>query len=111
MQQTISLKLLPSEAANDLAVKNIIAKTTGKKISSINGYHILKQSIDPRAKTIWTNLTVNAFMDERFIAREIQQFGFRDVGHAKKREVSIGAGPAGSVADVRLIEQCINLGM
>ena len=34
MQQKLSLKLLPSEAADDLAVKNGIAKTTGKKITA-----------------------------------------------------------------------------
>ena len=107
MQQKISLKLLPSEAADDLAVKTLIAKTTSKNITAINGYHILKQSIDARAKTIWTNLTVNAFIDEPFTEREIQPFSFKDVGNAKKRVVIIGAGPAGLFAALYLIEQGI----
>ena len=107
MQQKLSLKLLPAEAADDLAVKNGIAKTTGKKITAIKGYHIIKQSVDARAKTIWSNLTVNAFIDEPFTEREIQQFGFKDVGHAKKRVVIIGAGPAGLFAALHLIEQGI----
>ena len=107
MQQKLSLKLLPAEAADDLAVKNGIAKTTGKKITAIKGYYIIKQSVDARAKTIWSNLTVNAFIDEPFTEREIQQFGFKDVGHAKKRVVIIGAGPAGLFAALHLIEQGI----
>ncbi len=67
MQQKISLKLLPAEAADELAVKKLIANTTGNKTTSVSGYHILKQSIDARAKTIWVNLTLNAFIDEPFI--------------------------------------------
>ncbi len=107
MQQKISLKLLPSEATDETAVKRLIAGNTGKKISSISGYHILKQSIDARAKTIWVNLTVNAFIDEPFIERGIQPFNFKDVSNAEKRVVIIGAGPAGLFAALHLIEDGI----
>ncbi|MBK7122897.1 MAG: hypothetical protein IPH68_08875 [Chitinophagaceae bacterium] len=68
------------------------------------GYHILKQSIDARAKTIWVNLTVQAFIDEPFTARQIQHFNFRDVSRAQKSVVIIGAGPAGLFAAFQLIE-------
>ena len=104
MQQKISLKLLPSEAVNELAVKKLIANTTGIKTASISGYHILKQSIDARAKTIWVNLTLNAFIDEPFLQREIQSFNFKEISKAEKRVVIIGAGPAGLFAALHLIE-------
>jgi len=104
MQQKISLKLLPSEAADDLAVKRLISRTTGKKIAAVSGYQVLKQSIDARAKTIWVNLTINAFIDEPFHSRLIQQFDFKDVHKAGKRVVIIGAGPAGLFAAIQLIE-------
>ena len=107
MQQKISLKLLPSEAADESAVKRLIANTTGKKTAAVSGYYILKQSIDARAKTIWVNLTVQAFIDEPFVQREIQQFDFRDTSHAAKKVVIIGAGPAGLFAALHLIEQGI----
>ena len=107
MQQKISLKLLPSEAADELAVKKLIAKTTGNKTTSVWGYHILKQSIDARAKTIWVNLTVNAFIDEPFAKRKIQSFNFKEVSKAEKRVVIIGAGPAGLFAALHLIEDGI----
>ena len=107
MQQKISLKLLPSQAANEAIIKELLAGSTGKSESFISGFHIIKQSIDARAKNIWVNLTVNAFIDEPFIKREIQQFGFKDVGYAKKRVVIIGAGPAGLFAALHLIEQGI----
>ena len=107
MQQKISLKLLPSEAADDSAIKRAISGNIGKKISSITGYHLIKQSIDARAKTIWVNLTVNVFTEEPFHKREIQQFLFPDVSRAKNRVVIIGAGPAGLFAALQLIESGI----
>ncbi|MEO6540802.1 MAG: FAD-dependent protein [Ferruginibacter sp.] len=107
MQQKISLKLLPSEAADESAVKRLIANNTGKKTASVSGYHILKQSVDARGKTIWINLTVNAFIDEPFHQRAVRLFNFRDVSHAEKAVVIIGAGPAGLFAALHLIEQGI----
>ena len=107
MQQKLTIKLLPSEASDILSVKKIIANTTGKKIRSVSGYHILKQSIDARAKTIWVNLTINAFIEEPFHQREIQSFNFKEVKNAEKKVVIIGAGPAGLFAALHLIEQGI----
>ena len=104
MQQKISLKILPYEAADEATVKNAIAKATGKKESSISGFQIHKKSIDARGRTIWTNITVNAFIDEPFQQRAIQAFNFKNVSNASKRVVIIGAGPAGLFAALQLIE-------
>jgi uncharacterized protein len=104
MQQKIVLKLLPSEAANEAMVKNIIAKTTGKPENTVTGYHIIRKSLDARSRTVWVNLTVTAFIEEPFTRRPLQSFNFKDVSNAAKKVVIIGAGPAGLFAALALLE-------
>ncbi len=107
MQQKISVKLLPSEAADEAVIKKLLAGATGKKESEINGFHILKHSMDARGKTIWINLILHAFINEPFHQRKIQEFNFTDVSTAIKKVIIIGAGPAGLFAALKLIEQGI----
>ena len=104
MQQKISLKILPEAAADDAAIKNLIARTAGKKLESITGYFINKKSIDARGKIIWVNLTVTAFIDEPFKQRETEKFQFKEVHRSLKSVIVIGAGPAGLFAALQLIE-------
>ena len=74
MQQQISLRLLPAEAADDTLVKKAIALNIGGKENLVTGYQILKHSIDARGRTVWANLTLKAFIDEPFEHRQIFQF-------------------------------------
>lgn len=112
MQEKISLKLLPAEAADEAIVKKYIASSVQKKISSIAGFKILKKSIDARGKIIFINLTVNAFIDEPYEqwADSSGQFAkgswqFVDVENATKSVIIIGAGPAGIFAALQLLEK------
>lgn len=104
MQQKISLKLLPQEAADSQQILHVIAKSSGTKIKEITGYSILKKSIDARSKTVWINMTVNAFISEPFIQRAMPEFEFKDVTLSKNKIVIIGGGPAGLFAALQLIE-------
>lgn len=104
MPQKITLKLRPSEAANEAIIKELLAKTTGKNTTAVSGYHILKRSVDARAKSTWINLTLNAFIDEPFRQRMVREFQFRDISNAQKKVVITGAGPAGLFAALQLIE-------
>jgi len=99
-----SLRLLPLDAADDAAIMKKIAIVSGNKLSDISGFHIMKRSIDARGKTIFINLTVQAFIHEPFHKRELRAFAFKDVRHAAKRTLIIGAGPAGLFAALKLIE-------
>ncbi|MEJ7588323.1 MAG: FAD-dependent oxidoreductase [Ferruginibacter sp.] len=104
MQQKISLKLLPSEASSEASITGAIAKVAGKKQGSVTGFRVLKKSIDARSRTIWINLTVNAFIDEPFHERAKQVFHFDNVSNALKKVVIIGAGPAGLFAALQLVQ-------
>lgn len=105
MQQQITLKLKPSEAADDAVVRSYIAQATGNPIQDIAGYHLLKRSIDARSRQqVWLNLTVRAFIQEPFIERSISPIQFHDVANAPHKVIIVGAGPAGLFAALKLIE-------
>jgi uncharacterized protein len=104
MQQKIVLKVLPSEAEDDVLLKQIVAQTCNVLIDKVTGYNILKKSIDARARQVWINLTLQAFIDEPFHALPLIPLHLKDVHHAEKRVIVVGAGPAGLFAAMRLIE-------
>lgn len=107
MQQKISLRLSPAEAADESFIKKQLAGITGKKASSISGFHLLKRSLDARSKLIKTNLTLNVFIDEPAQQRELTPFIYPDVRQSPKKVVIIGAGPAGLFAALQLISRGI----
>jgi uncharacterized protein len=104
MQQQISLKVLPEEAADSNTLQQLIAKSVGKPVAAVTGFYYLKKSIDARGKTVWVNITLQAFIDEPFIARKTQPFTFKDISKAEKKIIIVGAGPAGLFAALQLIE-------
>lgn len=104
MQQTISFRLLPSEAADDTIIKQYISRSAGVPAKAVSGFHILKRSIDARGKKIWINLSLLAFINEPFVHRSILPFSFREVNHSPDSVVIIGAGPAGLFAALKLLE-------
>lgn len=107
MQKTISLKLLPSEAANETAIKKYIAAAAAVKATAVSGFTILKQSIDARGKQPWVNLSLQCFINEPYQQREKIPFEFKDVKKAAESVIIIGAGPAGLFAALRLLEKGI----
>ena len=104
MQEIISLKLLPSQAASEAVIKQQIASMAGKKLAAITGWNILKKSIDARGKNVVINLKLKAFIDEPFHLRETGSFNFINVSQVKHKVLIVGAGPAGLFAALKLIE-------
>jgi len=104
MQKKISLKLLPSEAADEAAILTYIAKAEAVSSKAITGFHLLKQSIDARSRQVYINLTVNAFINEPFDERQTERIVFQDVSNARHKVVIVGAGPAGLFAALKLLE-------
>lgn len=107
MQKKISLRILPTDFSADEMLKKAVEEQAGLKAGSITGYHILKKSLDARSRQIWINLTLNVFIDEPFQQRAVKPTAFKDVTHASRSAIVIGAGPAGLFASLKLIEKGI----
>jgi uncharacterized FAD-dependent dehydrogenase len=107
MQQTLQLKLLPAEAADESALREYIARAVARRMEEINGYQLIKRSIDARGRQPHVLLTVKVFINEPFREEYFESINFPDVSRANRQVVIIGAGPAGLFAALRLIERGI----
>ncbi|HEU4633387.1 MAG TPA: FAD-dependent monooxygenase, partial [Flavisolibacter sp.] len=107
MQQQISLKLLPSEAASASTTKRYAAHALGVQEQAVTGYHIIKRSLDARGKQPWIIQTLNVFVGEPFYKRPIRHLSLQDVSKARHKVIVAGAGPAGLFAALKLIENGI----
>ncbi len=104
MQKEITLRLKPEEAGDEAIIKQHIADAVSKKIRSVYGFNILKRSIDARSRQTWINLTLEVFIDQPAQPRQSVQVNYKNVSHAYKRVIIVGAGPAGLFAALQLIE-------
>ena len=108
MQKTIQLRVKPEEAANASSLISILATAIGQEKASINGYHILKQSIDARSRQqVWINLSILAFVNEPPSNRFEDKIEFPTLPLNAKEVIIVGAGPAGLFAAL----ECIQLGL
>jgi uncharacterized protein len=107
MQKKISVKVLPSEAADHATLQKLVAQACSVLPDQISGFNLLKQSIDARGKQAWFHLTINVFIDEPYQSTLLVPLELKEVLHSKEKVIVIGAGPAGLFAALRLIEQGI----
>src|SRR5689334_2250776 len=107
MQKLITLKLLPSEAADNSLIRNYAAASCSVAPASISGFLPVKSSIDARGKQTWIHLTINVYIEEPFQERSIQLLELKDVSNASKTVIIVGTGPAGLFAALKLIENGI----
>jgi uncharacterized FAD-dependent dehydrogenase len=103
MIKTVSISVMPNEAADDTAIRRYIFEEAGlKKANRITGYTIQKRSIDARSRQPRVVMQLQVFVDEQVTAPPVFDPELNDVSHAKS-VVIIGAGPAGLFAALRLI--------
>jgi len=102
MIKNISIALAPADAADTTSVKRMAALECGVPAKRITGYHIIKRSIDARAKQARIVLQLEVFIDEPVAERTAFDPQLNNVAHAP-HIVIVGAGPAGLFAALRAI--------
>ena len=107
MQKKVSVKVLPSEAGNHLALQKIIAQACDVAPERISGYNLLKQSIDARGKQVWFHFTIGVYIDEPYQSINLTPLELKVVNHTNKKVIIVGAGPAGLFAALHLLEHGI----
>lgn len=104
MQQQITIRLKPEEAADNAVIKRKIADAMNKYVADVSGFLITKRSVDARGRQPWIHLSLQAYINEPQQPRRLLQFQYKDVLTAKHTVIIIGAGPAGLFAALQLIE-------
>lgn len=107
MRQRLQLKLLPGEAIDPVIIREYIARATGSAANKVTGFQPERQSIDARSRQPYVLLTLEAFIDEPFIAKVAERIDFPDVSAVDRQVIIVGAGPSGLFAALRLIEKGI----
>jgi uncharacterized FAD-dependent dehydrogenase len=104
MPQELLLQVLPEIAANELLLKDYLAKQIKVAATEIEHVSILKRSIDARQKVVKINLKVAIYLKgASFQERKLQLPNYANVATAQE-VIVVGAGPAGLFAALQLIE-------
>jgi uncharacterized protein len=102
MQKDIEITLAPEEIDNITAIKKNLSEALKIDLSRIDGYRILKRSIDARSRKVIYRLQVRAFIDEPLLSESFV-VNYKNVSNAK-HVIIVGAGPAGLFAALQCIE-------
>jgi len=103
MIQDIDLRILPEQAANESSIQKILVRDKGVSPESFQGMRILKRSIDARQRSIFVNLRVRVYLDEKPEEHLFAAIEYPNVSKAPSA-IIVGAGPGGLFAALRLIE-------
>lgn len=103
MINELQLRILPEEAVNEQALKQVVAREMGVKFSDINAVRVLKRSVDARQRIIYINVKLRVFINELPTEAEYTETEYKDVSTCRN-VIVVGAGPGGLFAALRLIE-------
>ena len=101
--KTLSLRVLPSVAAQDAELRKHIARELAVNPKNVTAIRVRKRSIDARQRTIYVNLTVDVYINEQAPNLDFQPIDYPNVEGAAP-VIVVGAGPGGLFAALRLIE-------
>jgi len=103
MIQEYQIRFLPEQAANETSIARFLMTDKGINPKDITHIRVLKRSIDARQRTIYVNLKVRVYLNEKPEDEEFIRTEYQNVeGHTDA--IVVGAGPGGLFAALRLIE-------
>lgn len=103
MIKEAQFRILPQQAASEQSLKQLLSQEFSVPVQQIMAVRVLKRSIDARQRTVYMNLKLRAYINERPENDEYVCNEYPDVS-AGKPVIVIGAGPAGLFAALRLVE-------
>ena len=105
MQKEIEITISPEDSGNEDMIRKQLSMALEIDPKTIQGFQILKRSIDARSRKVIFRMQVKVYVDEPKPANLVH-FHYQNVSD-KKRVIIVGAGPAGLFAAL----QCIENGM
>lgn len=103
MTSEIQIRVTPEIASNEQQLKAYLSREKGIDLRDITATRILKRSIDARQRTIFVNLKVRVYVNEKPADDEYERTLYNKVD-GKPQVIVVGAGPGGLFAALRLIE-------
>lgn len=103
MTLEIQIRVTPETASNEQHLKTYLCREKGLNPRDITAIRILKRSIDARQRTIFINLKVRVYLNEKPTDDEYERTIYNKV-EDKPQVIVVGAGPGGLFAALRLIE-------
>ena len=103
MIQEYQIRILPEQAANETSIARFLVTDKGINPKDITNIRVLKRSIDARQRTIYVNLKVRVYLNEKPEDEEFIRTEYQNV-EGRTEAIVVGAGPGGLFAALRLIE-------
>ncbi len=103
MIHEFQIRVLPSQAASEQTIKDYIAHDRGIDIRTISGVRVMRRSIDARQRTVFINLSVRVYVNEKPQDDVYRHTEYHDVSDGRQ-VIVVGEGPGGLFASLRLIE-------
>ncbi len=102
MAKEIQVRVLPREASGK-ALREVAAAELAVDVDAVTHVRVLRRSIDARQRTIYVNLTLRVYVNEKPEDDVFPRITYPDVS-AAPAAIVVGEGPGGLFAALRLIE-------